>query len=162
MKHRRAAPGVAQAEKDGTLVLVADDHSLARMLIVRQLGLLGYAAEASEDGAGALEKWKSGRFGLVLTDCDMPVMDGFGLARSIRKYEAASAAKRTPILAFTAYELEAVAQECNDSGIDDCMVKPLGLAGLGNALDRWLPVPLEPVPKINMPVSTCRDPCSGV
>lgn len=146
MKHRRPAPGVAQAEAEGTLVLVADDHPVARMLIVRLLDVLGYAAEAVEDGALALEKWKSGRFGLVLTDCEMPVLDGYGLARSVRKLEAASAAKRTPVLAFTAHAHEAVAQKCNESGIDDCMVKPLGLAGLGEALDRWLPVPEEPVP----------------
>lgn len=149
LTQRRPAPGVAQAEAEGTLVLVADDHPLTRMLIVRLLNLLGYAAEASEDGALALEKWKSGRFGLVLTDCEMPVMDGYALARSIRELEAASAARRTPVLAFTAHALEAVTQKCNASGIDACMVKPLGAAGLGEALDRWLPVPVEPVPDLS-------------
>lgn len=143
---RGAPPEVAQAEAEGTLVLLVDDHPLNRLLILRQLNLLGYAAETAEDGVQALEKWKSGRFRLVLTDCEMPRMDGYDLARNIRLHEVAIAGKRTPILACTAHALAEVAPKCDASGIDACMVKPLGMAGLGEALDRWLPVPAGAIP----------------
>lgn len=138
---RRAPPDVAQAEAEGTLVLLVDDHPLNRLLMLRQLNLLGYAAEDAEDGVQAFEKWKSGRFRLVLTDCEMPRMDGYDLARSIRTHEAATAGNRTPILACTAHPLAAVAPKCDASGMDACMAKPLSLAGLGEALDKWLPLP---------------------
>ena len=81
---RRMAPGTAQAETEGTLVLLVDDHPVNRMLLLRQVRTLGYAAETADDGVQALEMWKSGRFGLVITDCHMPHMDGYELARSIR------------------------------------------------------------------------------
>ena len=81
---RRMAPGTAQAETEGTLVLLVDDHPVNRMLLLRQVRTLGYAAQTADDGVQALEMWKSGRFGLVITDCHMPHMDGYELARSIR------------------------------------------------------------------------------
>jgi len=57
----------------------ADDHPTNRSLIVRQINMLGYAAESAENGIVALEKWKSGRFGILITDCNMPEMNGYEL-----------------------------------------------------------------------------------
>jgi CheY-like chemotaxis protein len=45
---------------------------------------LGYAAESAENGVDALDKWKSGRFKMVITDCNMPEMDGFEVATYAR------------------------------------------------------------------------------
>ena len=81
---RRAAPTATQARADATLVLLADDHPINRIVLIRQLNTLGYAVEAAEDGREALDKWKSGDYGLVITDCNMPEMDGYELARTIR------------------------------------------------------------------------------
>ncbi|MDB5946135.1 MAG: domain S-box protein, partial [Ramlibacter sp.] len=108
----RHAPGVAQAEAEGTLVLLADDHPVNRALLEQQLETLGYASETAPDGNEALRRWQSGRFGLVLTDCQMPGMDGYELARQIRKREAAAGARPTPIIACTAMALEGEAQKC--------------------------------------------------
>ena len=103
---RRVAPDIAEAESEGTLVLLADDHPTNRMLLVRQMNMLGYAAESAENGVEALAKWKSGRFGIVITDCNMPEMDGYELTRSIRELESASGGKRIPIIACTANALD--------------------------------------------------------
>ena len=54
---RRAAPPSEEAAREGTLVLIADDHSTNRLMVRSQLNLLGYAAEAVEDGRQALELW---------------------------------------------------------------------------------------------------------
>jgi PAS domain S-box-containing protein len=143
---RRAAPSVAQAEAEGTLVLLVDDHPVNRLLLLRQVQSRGYAAQTAENGVEALELWKSGRFGLVITDCHMPQMDGYELARSIRSLESAEDRKRVPIIACTANALQGEADACMAAGMDDCLVKPLELPQLSEKLDRWLPLPAVSAP----------------
>jgi CheY-like chemotaxis protein/HPt (histidine-containing phosphotransfer) domain-containing protein len=141
---RRFAPSVAQAEAEGTLVLVTDDHPTNRFVLISQVNALGYAAESAENGVEALEKWKSGRFAIVITDCDMPEMDGYELARSIRRLEAISVGgdrKRTPIIACTANALDGEIDVCRAVGMDDCLVKPVDLSQILLKLNQWLPLP---------------------
>ena len=138
---RRMAPSVSAAEAEGTLVLVVDDHPTNRALLSRQIKTLGYAADSAENGLEALEQWKSGRFGIVITDCNMPEMDGYELARRIRKLEAANGGRRTPILACTANALGGEAEICFAAGMDDYMAKPVELKVLLKKLDQWLPIP---------------------
>jgi PAS domain S-box-containing protein len=138
---RRAAPTVAQAEADGTLVLVVDDHPTNRSLLERQLRALGYAAESADNALTALERWRTGRFAVVVTDCHMPEMDGYDLARAIRAEEAARGARRMPVIACTANALAGEAEVCLAAGMDDYLAKPVEMAALAKALDRWLPLP---------------------
>ena len=140
---RRRAPSVEQAEKEGTLVLVVDDHPINRMVLERQVKILGYANESAEDGRQALELWKSGRFGAVVTDCNMPEMDGYELARAIRAMEAENGLARTPIIACTANALKGEADNCLAAGMDDYVAKPVDLTTLVAKLDQWLPLPKE-------------------
>ncbi|SCK12247.1 PAS domain S-box-containing protein [Variovorax sp. HW608] len=137
---RRTAPSPAEAETEGTLVLLVDDHPVNRMLLMRQVRALGYAAQCAADGVQALEMWKSGRFGLVITDCHMPHMDGYDLARSIRRLEPGADRGRVPIIACTANALQGEAESCLAAGMDDFLVKPVELAQLSEKLDRWLPL----------------------
>jgi CheY-like chemotaxis protein/HPt (histidine-containing phosphotransfer) domain-containing protein len=138
---RRIAPATEQAETDRTLVLLVDDHPVNRMLLLRQVRTLGYAAQTADDGVQALEMWKSGRFSLVITDCHMPHMDGYELARSIRRLESEAGRARVPIIACTANALQGEAEACVAAGMDDFLVKPVELAQLTEKLDRWLPLP---------------------
>jgi CheY-like chemotaxis protein len=135
---------VAEAERTGTLVLVADDHSTNRMLLSRQLNVLGYACEIAENGLEALEKWRSGRFGAVITDVNMPELDGYGLARHIRQIELQTKVARTPIIACTANAMHGEAEVCLAAGMDDYLKKPVQLAELSVKLGQWLPLPTEP------------------
>ena len=137
---RRIAPEVAQAVADGTLVLVADDHPTNRLVLMRQINTLGYAAESADDGVAALALWKSGRFGLILTDCDMPEMNGYELTGEIRAAELAAGAARIPIIACTANALEGEQQNCLASGMDDYIAKPVELKELARKLHNWLPL----------------------
>ncbi|MEO8145656.1 MAG: ATP-binding protein, partial [Betaproteobacteria bacterium] len=150
-RRRRPAPEFAAAEAEGTLVLVADDHPTNRALIESQVNTLGYAAESAGNGAEALVKWKSGRFGMLITDCNMPGMNGYELARSIREIESArgdgkQGAKRIPIIACTANALGGEAEICFAAGIDDYLAKPVELKSLLKKLDRWLPIPQSAAP----------------
>lgn len=134
---RRAAPTVAQAEAEGTLVLVAEDHPTNRRLLTRLLGLLGYAAETADDGKAALEKWRSGRFAVLLTDCNMPEMDGYELAQAIRAAEG-NGTRRTPIIACTANALAGEVDKCLAAGMDDFIAKPVEVEALAAVMGRWL------------------------
>jgi CheY-like chemotaxis protein/HPt (histidine-containing phosphotransfer) domain-containing protein len=138
---RRSTPDVATAQAEGTLVLLVDDHPTNRMVLVRQLDILGYAAEIAENGVEALKLWQSGRFALVITDCNMPEMDGYELARHIRKLESEKAGTRVPIIACTANALGGEAAHCFAAGMDDYLSKPVQLASLRTKLDQWLPLP---------------------
>ncbi len=135
---RRRAPTIEEARREGTLILVAEDHPTNRSVLVRLLGLLGYAAETAENGKLALEKWQGGGFALLLTDCNMPEMDGYELAQAVRSRETGG--KRAPIIACTANALAGEADRCLAAGMDDFVAKPVELEALARAVERWLPI----------------------
>ncbi|MEP7068159.1 MAG: ATP-binding protein [Usitatibacter sp.] len=139
----RTAPTVARAEADGTLVLLVDDHPINRLVLMRQVNSLGYATEIAENGVEALAKWESRRFGMVITDCNMPQMDGFALARAIRESEHRLGSAHMPIVACTANAMDGEAGKCFAAGMDDYLAKPIELARLQDKLDRWLPIPAD-------------------
>ena len=129
---------VEKAEEEGALILIAEDNLTNQDVIGRQIRLLGYAAEFTENGAEALTAWKSGRFAALLTDCHMPTMDGFELTKAIREQEGETKS-RLPIIAITASTLEAEIKRCYDSGMDYFLAKPLEMPKLQAALKKWLP-----------------------
>jgi CheY-like chemotaxis protein len=120
-------------------VLLVDDHPTNRMVIARQLALAGYASEAAVDGEQGLEKWRSGRYALLLSDVHMPRLDGYEMARAIRTEEARDGRPRTPIVALTASALKGEAERCLAAGMDDYLAKPVGIPVLTATLQRWLP-----------------------
>jgi len=143
---RPLVDGVAAA--GAPLVLVVDDQPTNRKLLVLQLGLLGLRAETAEDGAAALSLWRDGHYALVITDCHMPVMDGYALTRAIRGIEIAEARPRTPIFAWTANALADEIENCRAAGMDELLVKPADLAQLKWVLETWLPIATEPLPEL--------------
>ena len=133
------APGVDEAARTGRLILVAEDNETNRDVMHEQLRLLGYAAEVAVDGKAALAMWRSRRYGLLLTDCHMPHMDGFALTAAIRQEELPGG--RLPIIAITANAMQGEAERCRDRGMDDYLSKPLRMRELAKLLDKWLPLP---------------------
>jgi two-component system sensor histidine kinase EvgS len=129
----------AAAKADAPLVLVVDDHRVNRRLMATQLGLIGLRAETAENGEAGLEKWREDRFSLIITDCHMPKMDGYTLAKAIRKLEADDALAPTPIIAWTANALAGELELCLEAGMDDYLTKPTPLVELEMMLQKWLP-----------------------
>jgi CheY-like chemotaxis protein/HPt (histidine-containing phosphotransfer) domain-containing protein len=121
-------------------VLVVDDHPVNRDVLVRQLDLLGIAADAADDGAEAFKAWSRGGYVAVLSDLHMPEMDGYELAQRIRKAEAEGRETRTPLIAVTANALKGEEQRCLAIGIDAYVTKPIGMDKLRATLERWLSV----------------------
>ncbi|MHA6910968.1 ATP-binding protein [Ralstonia pseudosolanacearum] len=125
------------AEPPGMHILVAEDHPINRELIAKQLRLLGYRVTLAEDGVAALQRLRETRFDALLTDCCMPRLDGFDLARQIRQQEQQTpGGQRLPILAITATTLAEEHARCRAVGMDGYVLKPTTLATLQDALSR--------------------------
>lgn len=132
-------PSRSQAVRDGRLILVAEDNVINQRVILLQLSLLGFAADVADNGVLALERWRGGGYALLLCDLHMPEMDGYELSAAIRAEHGQG--PRMPILALTASTLKGEAERCQAAGMDDYLSKPLQLAALKGALEKWLPVP---------------------
>ncbi|WP_158543223.1 response regulator [Dyella psychrodurans] len=151
-------PQKAHAVEQRARVLLVDDNPVNRELIQQQLETLGYVVDAAEDGTVALRLWQDGRYGVVLTDINMPHMNGYELTQELRQRGAS-----VPILAITATALASEKARCKDAGIDDLLLKPLSLERLEEALTRHLasvaqPVlaPVKPAWAAKFPEKVCR------
>lgn len=137
---QRVVKPLLESSVDAPLVLAVDDHPINRDLLARQIELLGLRAETAENGEVALSMWRDGRFALVITDCHMPEMDGYGLSRAIRKIEAEEARPRTPIIAWTANALAEEEEHCRAAGMDELLVKPTNMTQMRKTLAKWLSI----------------------
>lgn len=116
----------------GTRVLVVDDHAPNRLLMERQLERLGFAVDTAGNGAIALQALLRSPPDLIICDCMMPVMDGFGLAQAIRARK--DALRSIPIIGCTASAQSEDHLHALAAGMSEVIVKPVGLATLERAL----------------------------
>ncbi|NNJ15750.1 transporter substrate-binding domain-containing protein [Pseudomonas putida CSV86] len=113
-------------------ILVVDDYPANLMLLGKQLDVLGHRVSQADNGAQALQMWREGNFDVLITDCNMPGMDGHQLARAVRTEE--SPGQRCLILGLTANAQAEERDRCLASGMDDCLFKPIGLGALRSHL----------------------------
>ena len=121
-------------------VLVADDHPVNREVLVRQLELLGVAADSVNDGVEALAAWDTGNYAAVLADIHMPRMDGHEFTRQLRAAESQRGSPRTPIVAVTANAMKGEDERCLAVGMDAYLAKPVNIEQLRLTLERWIPL----------------------
>ena len=114
-------------------LLVVDDHPANRALISDQLGALGFAADVAPDGEAALALLATQRYDLVLTDLNMPRMDGYTLARRLRERMPS-----IPLIAITAHLEQEGYQQCSLAGFAGVLLKPVLLPALKQALLKTL------------------------
>jgi signal transduction histidine kinase/CheY-like chemotaxis protein len=117
-------------------ILIVEDNELNQKVTMRQLRACGYEADLAVNGKLGLERWRSGEYALILSDLHMPEMDGYDLAREIRRAE--SGGRRVPIVAFTANAVKGEAEHCFAAGMDDCLTKPVQLPALAALLKKWI------------------------
>lgn len=125
-------------EEGGMRILLVEDNEINQQVITTQLEMLGYSVIVAEDGSAGLKRWREGGFDLVLTDCQMPVMDGFQLTREIRRIENEKNAEQVPVIAITANALKGESDKCLKAGMDDYLSKPVSMDELQSTLARWL------------------------
>lgn len=116
-------------------ILLVDDAPDNRMVIEAFLRGSPFRVVTAEDGAEALESFKSNSPDLVLMDMMMPVLDGFEATRGIRDWEAAHGRHRAPIIALTAQALKEDLERALAAGCDMHITKPVRKARLLEAID---------------------------
>jgi two-component system sensor histidine kinase EvgS len=121
-------------------VLVVDDYPANRLLVSQQLSHLGHRVSDAVDGRLGLQAWRSQWFDVVITDCNMPVMNGYQLTQAIREEEHTKGLAPCLILGFTANAQQEERTRCIKAGMDDCLFKPIGLEELKSCLDAVVPV----------------------
>lgn len=118
---------------DTPAVLIVDDSVLNTLLLETQLKMLGVERVAcAANGAEALQWLARHKCELVLTDCQMPLMDGMEMARQIRAADTELVQPR--IVALTAGDLEPSRSQCLDAGMQACYIRPLELDDLAAIL----------------------------
>ncbi len=102
-------------------ILAVDDSASMRKMVSFTLSGAGYHVVEAVDGQDALEKVQTQKFDLVLTDQNMPRLDGLGLTRKLREQEAF---KSTPILILTTESTDEMKQAGRAAGATGWLVKP--------------------------------------
>jgi len=138
-------PTIEDAEKTRELILLAEDNSVNQVVISKQLNKLGYAVEVAADGQEALALMAKRSYGLLLTDIQMPNLDGLELSTAVRAHEKEKNSDRIPILAVTGKALKFDADVYSEAGMDAVLTKPLELALLKENLDIHLHKQVNPI-----------------
>ncbi len=116
--------------------LVVDDFPTMRRIIRNLLKELGYSnVDEAEDGSVALKKLRNGNFDFVISDWNMPVMDGMELLKSIR---ADAALSKLPVLMVTAEAKKENIIEAAQSGASGYVVKPFSVSTLDEKINKIL------------------------
>ncbi len=119
-------------------VLAAEDNKTNQLVLTTFLRQMGVTPTLVEDGALAVEAWRSGDFDLILMDMQMPVMDGLTAVRAIRAAEEQSSRPRSPIIALTADVMSHHMEHYRLAGVDAVVAKPIQFAELANAMQSLL------------------------
>jgi two-component system, NarL family, capsular synthesis sensor histidine kinase RcsC len=118
-----AAPNVGQAISGR--ILVAEDNKAIKDMVSRFLESIGCEVALAGNGLEALSLFLNASFDLVLTDLDMPDMDGWGLTSCIKERSP-----DTPVVLMTGEDRETVLRNVERWPVDSVIFKPFGLEDL--------------------------------
>ncbi len=124
-------------------ILLVDDFEDNRLVVQTYLRKTNHKIEIAENGQIAVNKFKMGKFDLVLMDVQMPIMDGYTATEEIRKYEKENNIEPTPIIALTANAMTEDLQKSLDAGCDAHFTKPIRKIKLFDLLKNYICI--EPV-----------------
>ncbi len=131
-----AAPADLPDSVVATPVLVAEDNEINRRVLAGMLRRIGCQPTFAVDGKEAVQLAQQAEFELILMDCQMPELDGYGATRAIRALGGRHA--HVPILALTANAMPEDREACLKAGMDEFLTKPVKLDVLRAATQRWL------------------------
>ena len=134
-----AAEIIAERTTNKTEILVAEDFPLNQDVVRLMLADSCYQPIVVDNGQLAVQLYceNPARFGAVLMDVSMPIMDGHMATGEIRAFEAENHLPRSPVIALTGHALTHEREKCIDAGMDDYLTKPVKQVELIGALDRW-------------------------
>lgn len=106
-------------------VLVAEDNAVNQALMKEQLQRIGCTVDVVSDGAQALQQLDRQTYDVLLTDVNMPAVDGYQLAETLRQRDL-----DIPIIGVTANALREEGERCIRSGMNSWLSKPMDIQGL--------------------------------
>ncbi|WP_395328388.1 response regulator [Novosphingobium sp. BL-8A] len=118
------------------LILTVDDSATIRMLLKASLSAQGFRIESANDGEHGLERMHEVKPDLLITDINMPKMDGFELIEAVRK---TSEFKGTPILVLSTEFSDEKKTRAREAGATGWITKPFDADRLGAAIRRVCP-----------------------
>jgi two-component system cell cycle response regulator DivK len=119
----------------GETILIVDDLPLNLKIASAVLRIEGFQVRTATDGVEALRSLEECRPDLILSDIQMPNMDGLELARTVKSDEAL---RRIPLIALTAFSHKTDMADALAAGFDGYMTKPLDTRHLGGSLRQFL------------------------
>jgi two-component system, sensor histidine kinase and response regulator len=132
-----SAESAGDAYEHQAHVLLAEDNAANRYVTARMLEKLGYRVDAVKDGVEAVEALsRTSEYAALLMDVQMPQMDGYAATKEIRRNEGGG--RHTPIIAMTGSAMQGDREKVLEAGMDDYVLKPVGLEELGEVLRRWV------------------------
>ncbi len=114
-------------------ILIVDDDKTTRKLLSLYLKGKGYEVLPAENGLDAIEKLGTESINLVVTDMNMPYMDGIELTKTLR---SDSTLKDIPIIMVTTEDEEEEKKKAFDAGVDDYLVKPTNADAISDSIKR--------------------------
>jgi signal transduction histidine kinase/DNA-binding NarL/FixJ family response regulator len=118
-------------------ILVVEDNDINLKITSMFLAQCGHSIETAHNGKEAFEKWKNGRFDVIVMDVEMPGMDGVEALRSIRESNE-NDGDRTPVIALTAHALKNDQNRFLGLGFDGYISKPVNMRTLFYEIQRCL------------------------
>lgn len=134
-----AAPAaVQQPRAAGARVLVVEDQEPYRIILRQLLARAGFDCDVAATAEQALDAMARRSYAMLFTDCQLPGIDGFELARQVRRQELQAWRGRMPIVGVTADGSAQQLQRCRDSGMDEMLAKPVAFADLEKCINQWM------------------------
>jgi CheY-like chemotaxis protein len=126
---------VRPAATAGVKVLIVDDNEDALALLGEALALSGYETHTATDAASAIARAQTLRPQVALLDIGLPVMDGYDLARQLRR---TSGLEKLRLVAITGYGQAADRERARSAGFDEHLVKPISVDDVQRVVERLL------------------------
>ena len=114
-------------------ILVAEDNKTLQAVVSRILDFMGFEVALAGNGVEALSLFLENSFDLVLTDLEMPIMDGWSLTRCIKEKSP-----NTPVVLMTGADRETVLKKVKSAPIDSVIFKPFVLNDFQSTVQRVL------------------------
>ena len=137
-RHSSKQAGGRKIHRFAGQILLAEDNEVNQEVAIGMLMALGCDPDVAENGIEAVEAASNKAYDLVLMDCHMPELSGFGASRQIREHENRQRLPRVPIVALTADVKKGIEAECTEAGMDGYLSKPFSQDKLAATLEQWL------------------------
>lgn len=135
-------------------LLLVEDSPVSQRVVTKQLKKLGYEVDLAENGQEALNLLAQNDYGLVLLDCQMPILDGYETVKAVR--QQASPLREIVVIAMTATNDPEEQDRCLKVGMNDYLHKPFSEDELAAKLNYWgqIPATVSQVHSASEPLKT--------